>query len=207
MYDIIVSECQRSGVEKKIDKYFESHGTLTVSEAKSLGISRAMLSYMVRNGRLSRLAQGLYAPINEIPDDLVVIARRSERIVFSHETALALHRLHNRIPALPTFTVPTGCRSPRSLDNAVVVYHIRKQLFELGRTVVSSFMGNDIPCYDPERTICDVIRSRSRMEVETYTGAIRTYAASSSRNLPLLFYYAKEMGIERKAHAVMEVLA
>lgn len=45
------------------------------------------------------------------------------------------------------------------------------------------------------------------MEVETYTGAIRTYAASPSRNLPLLFYYAKEMGIERKAHAVMEVLS
>ena len=191
----------------KIDRYFESHGTLTVSEAKSLGISRAMLSYMVQNGRLSRLAQGLYAPIDEIPDELAVIARRSERIVFSHETALALHKLHNRIPALPTFTVPTGCRSPRSLDNAVVVYHIRRELFDLGRTVVKSFMGNDIPCYNQERTICDVIRSRSRMEIETYAGAIRTYAASASRNLPLLFIYAKEMGIERKVHAVMEVLA
>ena len=207
MYDIIVSECQRGAVVDKIDRYFESHGTLTVSEAKSLGISRAMLSYMVQNGKLSRLAQGLYAPIDEIPDELAVIARRSERIVFSHETALALHKLHNRIPVLPTFTVPTGCRSPRSLDNAVVVYHIRRELFDLGRTVVKSFIGNDIPCYDRERTICDVIRSRSRMEIETYAGAIRTYAASASRNLPQLFNYAKEMGIERKVHAVMEVLA
>ena len=194
-------------MKERIDKYFECHGTLTVSEAKSLGISRAMLSYMVQKGKLRRLAQGLYAPIDEIPDELLVISRRSTRIVFSHETALALHKLHNRIPALPTFTVPTGCRSPRSLDNAVVVYHIRGELFDLGRTAVKSFMGNDVPCYDPERTICDVIRSRSRMDVETYTGAIRTYAASASKNLPLLFSYAKEMGIERKVHAVMEVLA
>ena len=194
-------------MENKIDKYFESHGTMTVSEAKSLGISRAMLSYMVQNGRLRRLAQGLYAPIDEIPDELLVISRRSERIVFSHETALALHKLHNRIPALPTFTVPTGFRSPRSLDNTVAVYHIRRELFDLGRTVVKSFMGNAIPCYDPERTICDVIRSRSRMEVETYTGSIRTYAASAGKNLPLLFNYAKAMGIEKKAHMVMEALA
>ena len=193
-------------MKNKIDKYFESHRTLTVAEAKSLGISRAMLSYMVQNGRLRRLAQGLYAPIDEIPDELFVISRRSTRIVFSHETALALHKLHNRVPVLPTFTVPTGCRSPRSLDNAVVIYHIRRELFDLGRTVVKSFMNNDIPCYDPERTICDVIRSRSRVEVETYTGAIRTYAASTGKNLPLLFSYAKEMGIERKVHAVMEVL-
>lgn len=194
-------------MESDLKKYFERHGTLTVSEAKAIGISRATLSYMAMKGKLRRLSQGLYAPIDELPDELLVISRRSAYIVFSHETALALHKLHNRIPAMPTYTLPTGCRSPRSLDKSVVVYHIRNRLFNLGRTVVRSFQGNDIPCYDPERTICDVIRSRSRMEVETYTGAIRTYAASSGKNLPLLFEYAKEMGIERRVHMVMEVLA
>ena len=194
-------------MEEKLVRYFEGHGTLTTSEAEAIGISRAMLSYMVRSGKLERLAQGIYAPVDEIPDDLLVVSLRSPHIVFSHETALALHKLHNRIPEMPTFTVPTGCRSPRSLDNTVIVYHICNRLFNLGKTVVKSFHGNDIPCYDRERTICDVIRSRSRLEIETYTGAIRTYAASTGKNLPLLFKYAKEMGIERKVHMVMEVLA
>lgn len=194
-------------MEDKLKRYFDLHQTLTVSEAEAIGISRAMLSYMVQNGRVKRLAHGLYASVDEIPDELLVISLRSPKIVFSHETALALHKLHNRIPAMPTFTIPTGCRSPRSLDDAVTVYHIQKKLFDLGKTTVTSFQGNDIPCYDPERTICDVIRSRFRMEVETYTGAIRAYAASSGKNLPLLFSYAKKMGIERKVHMVMEILA
>jgi len=194
-------------MEGNLKKYFERHRTLNVSAAKALGISRAMLAYMAQKGRLRRLAHGLYAPIDEISDDLFVISLRSPKIVFSHETALALHKLHNRIPAMPTFTIPTGGRSPRSLDHTVVVYHICDRLFDLGKTNVTSFLGNDIPCYDPERTICDVIRSRCRVDVETYTGAIRAYAASSGKNLPLLFKYAKEMGIERKVHAVLEVLA
>ena len=207
MHGIILADCKRRAMEGRLKKYFERHQTLTVSKAGAIGISRAMLSYMVRHGKLRRLAQGLYAPVDEIPDELLVISLRSPHIVFSHETALVLHKLHNRIPAMPTLTIPTGCRSPHSLDNAVTVYHIRKSLFDLGKTVVTSFQGNAVPCYDYERTICDVIRSRSRMDVETYTGAIRAYAASSSKNLPLLFRYAKEMGIERKVHMVMEVLA
>ena len=194
-------------MNRKLEQYFKRHETLTVSDAEAIGASRAMLSHWVAAGELQRLSQGVYAPADEIPDELLVISQRSPRIVFSHETALALLKLHNRIPALPSFTIPTGSRSPRSLDGAVVVYHVRERLHGLGRTVVKSFLGNDVPCYDAERTICDVIRSRARMEVETYVGAIRAYASFPSRNLPLLFEYARKMGVERKVHEVMEVIA
>ncbi len=194
-------------MNSKLKQFFKRHGTLTVSEAEAIGASRAMLSHWVATGELQRLSQGVYAPADEIPDELLVISQRSPRIVFSHETALALHKLHNRIPALPTFTIPTGSRSPRSLDGSVVVYHVRARLHGLGRTVVKTFLDHDVPCYDAERTICDVIRSRARMEVETYVGAIRAYASSPARNLPLLFEYARKMGIEKKVHEVMEVIA
>ena len=193
-------------MNSKLKQFFKRHGTLMVSEAEAIGASRAMLSHWVATGELQRLSQGVYAPADEIPDELLVISQRSPRIVFSHETALALLKLHNRIPALPSFTIPTGSRSPRSLDGAVVVYYVRERLHGLGRTVVKSFLGHDVPCYDAERTICDVIRSRARMEVETYVGAIRAYASSSSRNLPLLFEYARKMGIDKKVHEVMMFL-
>ena len=194
-------------MNSKLEPFFKQHRTITVSDAKAIGISRAMLSHWAATGELQRLSQGVYAPADEVPDELLVISQRSPRIVFSHETALALHKLHNRIPARPSFTIPTGSRSPRSLDGAVIVYHVRERLHGLGRTVVKSFLSHDVPCYDAERTICDVIRSRARMEVETYVGAIRAYAWSPARNLPLLFEYARRMGIEKKVHAVLEVIA
>lgn len=194
-------------MNSKLKQFFKKHGTLTVSEAEAIGVSRAMLSHWVSTGELQRLSQGVYATADEIPDELLLIAQRSPRIVFSHGTALALLKLHNRIPEIPTFTIPTGSRSPRSLDGGVVVYHVRTRLHGLGLTVAKSFLGHDVPCYDAERTICDVIRSRSRLEVETYVGAIRKYASSPERNLPLLFEYARKMCIEKKVHEVMEVIA
>ena len=100
-------------------QFLKTHETLSVAEASAMGISRAMLSFWAGQGAIQRVAHGLYASADAIPDELALIAGKSKDIVFSHETALALHRLHNRIPLLPSFTLPTGRRSPRSLDGRV----------------------------------------------------------------------------------------
>lgn len=188
-------------------QFLKTHETLSVAEASAMGISRAMLSFWAGQGAIQRVAHGLYASADAIPDELALIAGKSKDIVFSHETALALHRLHNRIPLLPSFTLPTGRRSPRSLDGRVGVYHVKPEWHPLGRSTATSFQGHAVPCYDVERTVCDIIRSRSRMDDETYLGAIRAYGASPRKNLPLLFRYADAMGLARKVHQAMEVFA
>lgn len=188
-----------------LSRYLQEHGMISVSEANAIGISRAVLSLWAGKGEIQRIAQGLYASADAIVDELAVIARRSGTIVFSHETALALHRLHNRIPLLPSLTIPTGTRAPRSLDHRVVVYHVNPAFHGLGKTEVRSFQGNTVPCYDVERTICDIIRSRSRLDPETYLNAIRNYGGAPRKNLPLLFEYAARLGIEAKVHQTMEV--
>ncbi len=185
--------------------FLQKNGVISVAEAKAIGISRALLSLWAEKGTIQRVAQGVYASANEIPDELAIIAGRSQSIVFSHETALALHRLHNRVPLLPALTLPTGSRLPRSLDRRVAVYHVKREFHNLGKNVVVSFQGHPVPCYDIERTMCDIIRSRSRMDPETYSTAVRNYGMSPRKNLPLLFKYASLMGIEAKVHRVMEV--
>ena len=188
-------------------QFLKSHETVSVAEAEAMGVSRAVLSFWAGKGAIQRVAHGVYASAETIPDELALIAGKSEYIVFSHETALVLHGLHNRIPLLPSFTLPTGRRSPRSLDGRACVYHANPEWYGLGRSVATSFQGHEVPCYDVERTVCDIIRSRSRMDDESYLGAIRAYGASSGKNLPLLFRYAEVMGMAGKVHRVMEVFA
>ena len=165
-----------------------------------------MLSYLVKIGELQRVAQGLYMPTTEIADDLVAISCRSPFIVFSHETALALHKLNNRIPATPSITLPSGKRIPHSIENFVSVFHIKNEFHSLGATKLVSFLGNPIPCYDKERTICDIVRSKTRIDEETYVNGIRNYANLPEKNLPRLFDYAEKMGLSRKIHSVLEVI-
>lgn len=204
-YDIILPESEERAVFK-IDEYFKGNDFLRVADAEKMGISRAVLSQMAKRGELQRVAQGVYARTDAVPDELALIAMRSDNIVFSHETALNLHGLSNRIPAMPSITVPYGGSVPHSIASAVNAYRIRPELHDLGRGTAKTFMGNEVACYDRERTICDIIRSYSRMDVETYAKAIRTYAGSREKNIPQLVAYAQAMGIERKVLKVMEVL-
>lgn len=190
----------------RLKDHFRHHHTIDVPTAQTIGISRAMLSYLVKIGDLQRVAQGMYMPATEITDDLLVISCRSPLIVFSHETALALHKLHNRIPVVPSVTLPSGKRIPHSIETAVSVYHVRKAFHHLGITEMTSFLGNRIPCYDKERTICDIVRSRSRLDEETYVSAIRNYSRLPEKDLPRLFAYAEKMGLSQKMHGALEVI-
>ena len=190
----------------KIGEYFRRNDFLRVADAEKMGISRAVLSQMAKSGELQRVAHGVYARTDAVPDELALIGMRSDNIVFSHETALNLLGLSNRIPAMPSITIPYGGSVPHSIASAVNAYRIRPELHDLGRGTAKTFMGNEVACYDRERTICDIIRSYSRMDVETYAKAISTYAGSREKNIPQLVAYAHAMGIERKVLKVMEVL-
>ena len=66
--------------------------------------------------------------------------------------------------------------------------------------------GNQVPCYDMERTICDIIRSRNKMGSETFLAALKQYSACPKKNLNRLNAYAREMGLSTLVRQYMEVL-
>jgi len=189
-----------------LSNYLSTHDCVATKDAETLGVSRAMLSYMVKTGELVRLASGVYSLPDVVGDDLWLISSRSPNIIFSHETALVLWQLHNRIPELASITIPQGASVPRSIASRVTTHRIRPQFHELGKTTVRTFLGHEVPCYDRERTICDVIKSYSRMDVESYANALRTYASSGVADTSLLFSYARRLGIEARVHRALEVL-
>ena len=45
-------------------------------------------------------------------------------------------------------------------------------------TTAKTPFGHTVPVYDMERTICDLLRSRSRIEIQTFQGALKSYAVS-----------------------------
>ena len=64
----------------------------------------------------------------------------------------------------------------------------------------------EIECYNAERTVCDIIRSRNRLDEETVISAIKNYAVSKEKDLNLLAEYATMFGIEKILKRYMEVL-
>ena len=67
-------------------------------------------------------------------------------------------------------------------------------------------MGNEVRCYNTERTICDILRSRNRLDEETVISAIKNYAVSPDKDLNLLAVYASQFGVDKVLKRYMEVL-
>ena len=184
----------------------EHGGIIEAKVAAQRGISKAMLYKLCKEDKIHRIVIGQYILPADMQDELLSISKRSEKIIFSHETALFLHGISDRTPFEHTITAPSGCIPSVAIKSECKVYYIKPELFDLGRTMLKTPAGNKVQAYDLERTICDVIRSRNKLGTETFLAALKMYAASPKKNLNKLNPYAKQMRVEKVLRQYLEVL-
>ena len=165
-----------------------------------------MLSKLCKEEKIHRIVRGQYVLTDELQDELLSISMRSKQIIFSHETALFLHGISDRTPFEHTVTAPSGRVPSAAIKSECKVYYIKLELFELGKTTLQTPAGNIVSCYDLERTICDVIRSRNKLGTETFLAALKLYVASPKKNLNKLNTYAKRLRIVNVLRRYLEVL-
>ncbi len=184
----------------------EHGGIIEAKIAAQRGISKAMLYKLCKEDKIHRIVKGQYILPDDMQDELLSISKRSDKIIFSHETALFLHGISDRTPFEHTITAPSGCIPSAAIKAECKVYYIKPELFDLGRTILQTPAGNKVQAYDLERTICDVIRSRNRLGTETFLAALKMYAASPKKNLNKLNTYAKQMRVAKVLRQYLEVL-
>ena len=184
----------------------EYGGIIDTKISEQRGISKAMLSKLCKENRIHRIVRGQYILPDDMHDELFSISKRSDNIIFSHETALYLHGISDRTPFEHTITAPSGCVPSAAIKSECKVYYIKPELFELGKTTLKTPAGNEVFAYDLERTICDVIRSRNKIGTETFLAALKMYAASSKKDLNKLNNYAKKMRVSNILRHYLEVL-
>ena len=184
----------------------EHGGIIEAKVAAQRGISKAMLYKLCKEDKIHRIIKGRYILPDDMQDELLSISKRSDRIIFSHETALFLHGISDRTPFEHTVTAPSNNLPSAAIRAECKVYYIKPELFELGKTVLKAPAGNDVTAYDLERTICDCIRSRNKMGTETFLAALKMYAASPKKDLNKLNTYAKQMRAANVLRQYLEVL-
>ena len=89
-----------------LKEYIQENLVITNKEAEKLGYTRHNLSELTKSGQLERLRPGLYQLKGKVIDDFVLISSNSNRIIFSHQTALYLHDLSDGTPNVFHISVP-----------------------------------------------------------------------------------------------------
>lgn len=184
----------------------QGNGMFAASQATEVGLRRQQLAGFVKAGILERADRGIYVCPGGLDDALFWMQRRASKIVYSHETALFLHRITDRTPIRYSITVPSSYKASEALKKSCKTYYIKQELIDLGKTEKSSGMGHTIITYDLERTLCDIIRSRNKIDGQIVIEALKNYAQSKCKDLHRLFKYAENFGVEKILYQYLEVL-
>ncbi|WP_288957905.1 type IV toxin-antitoxin system AbiEi family antitoxin domain-containing protein [uncultured Treponema sp.] len=179
---------------------------ISSKQVQELGFSKNLLSIYVREGLLVRIRQGFYTLPDSIEDDMYTLSLSSPKIVFSHQSALYLNGISDRTPFEHIITMPSDTRIPSSLKGKCICHYVKPELYNFGLEQRKTIFGNTVNCYNSERTICNLVRSRSQIDEETFLAGIKNYAQSKNKDLRLLGSYADKFHVLPKVRDFLGVL-
>ena len=192
--------------EKLTALIYKHNGIILTKNVTKAGIPRTYISELVKKGVLERLERGVYITKYSFDDEMYRLQVKYASVIFSHESALFLHDLTDRDPLQYSVTVPAGYNSQNIQATGVKVFSIKKELYDLGLTSGRTMFDREIKCYDIERTICDIVRSRNQMDIAIVTDAIKRYSKRKDKNLPQLMRYAESFRVTKLLRNYMDVL-
>ena len=183
-----------------------THEILTPQLATKVGLTKFEFYKYVKANEYEQVGHGVYAAKDTWIDELEMLHRRCPMGVFSHDEAFYYYGLTDREPLVHTLTIYSGYNAHRLKEDGYKVYTVKKELLDVGKRTVKSNQGNEIPMYDLERTICDLVRSRSSIEVQDFNAVLKTYVGRKDKDLNRLMKYAKLFRVDKIIRNYMEVL-
>ena len=191
--------------ENKILNLFKN-GYLTTKDVTTNNIPRFYLTKLIKENKIERVSRGVYIKKNVLVDEFVVLQSKSKYAIYSNATALYLHGFSNRIPIRYDITIKSGYKGSLQKEENVNLFYTKNELLNLGAINYKLDSGNIIRVYDLDKTICDIIKNKKKIDAEIFNKAIREYFYSKKKNTLKLYEYAKKMSIYNKVRDTFEVL-
>ena len=192
---------------EEMDKLLEqNNGYMFSKDVENAGISRTYLASYVKEKGLEKVSKGIYISPDTWEDELYILQLRYPKVVFSGETALYIHGLIDREYSQITVTVPPKFNRTRLLSEGVVIRQEQDASYNLGIIELQTNFGNSVRVYNVEKTICDLVKMRGKIEVQHYQTAIKSYMRSKDKNLSRLIKYADALKVRDEIMKYVEVM-
>ena len=189
----------------KIDGYIDN-GVLIVKNVKNRDVSRQAIYDYIKINHMEKVGPGMYITQETLEDESYTLSLRCPKGIISHDDALYYYGLVDREPLVHTMTIYTGYNPSALTSSGYKIYTVKKDLLDLGKLTVVNNFGHTVPMYDLERTICDLVRSRSNFEIQDFNTVLKTYVSKKDKDLNKLMKYAKAYRIDKIVRQYIEVL-
>ena len=154
-----------------------------------------------------RINRGFYAKEEWIVDPYLVFQYTYPQFIYSFNSAIYLHGLSDILPNYLEVTKPINYHPfTKKRDDVIVHTDTVDSSYRLGIVEIVTSLGNIVRAYDKEKTICDIIKNKERIEFEVYAKVLNNYAKSKNKSINKLMEYARTMKVENKVRSQLEVL-
>ena len=195
-------------MEKKLQKLFDSHGgILKTSELLQNGYYYRKLQELINAGEIEQIRRGYYQRIDDNSySEVAIIARLFPDAVLCMESALDYYGYTERTPSAWNLAVSDSSSRRRFYISWPVVkpHFISESKFSVG-IMEAEIDGTKVRIYDRERTVCDCLTHRNKMDAEVFNSAIRGYLKDPQRNESRLGKYAAALRVQGKVREVLGI--
>lgn len=92
------------------------------------------------------------------------------------------------------------------IEDDIIIHKVMKKYHGVGRIMKVTMFGHEVPAYDMERTLCDLLRFREKIDVEIFKKAVQSYKRHDERDYNKLRRYARIFNISTKINELLDVI-
>lgn len=184
----------------------ENNGIITSSQIMANNIPRQYLKLMFDNNQILKATRGVYITKGALEDEMYIFQQRYRKGIFSHDTALYIHGLTDRMLDKYIMTFPQGYHIYSLKDNLITIKQANPNIYNLGIEEKLSPFKNKIKVYNMEKTLCDMARGSNIDDAQLFIPAIKIYISKKKKNIPLLMEYAEKLRVKDKILKYLQVL-
>lgn len=169
------------------------------------GLTNYQIGKLVSEGVIEKLYQGVYALGDfqnlQLTDINVIV----ENGIVSLTSAAFYYKLMNKQEGKITITLNRDQKPPKIPYDLFSYYYTTSKFFDVGLRIIDQ-NGRKIKIYNIERTVCDIIRHRSKYDSKVIREVLENYLESENADIEKLLDYAKQLRVYNIIYQYLDIL-
>lgn len=169
------------------------------------GISNYIIAKMLDENVIEKLYQGVYTISNIDKIRLVDINVIVENGIVSMTSAAYYYKLTSGESGKFSVTLNREQKPPKLPYDIFCYYYTTSKFYDVGLDIIDQD-GRQIKIYDVERTVCDMIKHRSKYDLSLVREIIENYLQREDRDIEKLIDYSKQLRVYNVLNQYLEIL-
>ena len=192
-----------------LPRAIRNKGIFRLTEARALGLHPEQVRRLIRQGRLTRLARGLYTAASAVPTEhhtLAEVAKRVPKGIVCLLTALRFHGIGTQHPREVWLAVDRRAGVPRIDVAPIRVVRLSGAALTAGIDE-HDVEGVTVRMTSPARTVVDCFKFRNKIGVDVAVEALRDYRRLRKGTVDDLWRQADQLRMKRVIRPYWDAIA